>query len=364
MSYLLRSYGLCALVVLAIACGTGEPAPDENAVLASVTDLVIVPGYESLAQETQDLRMALENLCALPSEASISAAQQAWRDARAPWMRSAATWFGPIMDRRSLSLVDWPQVEPERIEAMLESSPATTEDDVRNRLASTQRGLGAIEYLLFASDAVDVQSGQSSTRCDYLTALGRVVELEAAAVAEAWTSGTDGDTAYKDFFTGRSSSSRLTRQAVGDLVRIQVFLIRTLVDMRLASAMGLREGGPDLSVLPGGDGHNALSDLRNQVLGMRDVYLGLDRDDGFGISDLVRDLSADADERMQNHFENSLEAIDAVEMPLRAALDQRPEQVREVYDRLVDLQRTLSTEVVSLLGVSVGFSDTDGDSLR
>ena len=134
--------------------------------------------------------------------------------------------------------------------------------------------------------------------------------------------------------------------------------------MRLASAMGLREGGPDLSLLPGGDGHNALSDLRNQVLGMRDMYLGLDRDDGLGISDLVRDLSVEADERMQIHFKDSLEAIDAVEMPLRAALDQRPGQVREVYDRLVELQRTLSTEVVSLLGVSVGFSDTDGDSLR
>ena len=291
MSNLLRSYGLCALVVLAIACDTGEPAPDENAVLASVTDLVIVPGYESLAQETHDLRMALDNLCALPSETAMSTAQQAWKDARAPWMQSTATWFGPILDRRSLGIMDWPQVQPERIEAMLESNPATTEDDVRNRLASTQRGPGTIEYLLFTSDAVNVLSGPSSTRCDYLTALGRVVEIEAAAVAEAWTSGADGGTAYKDFFTGRSSSSLFTRQAMGELVRTQVFLIRTLVDMRLASAMGLREGGPDLSALPGGDGQNALSDLRNEILGMRDVYFGLDRDDSFGISDLVRDLS-------------------------------------------------------------------------
>ena len=364
MRNLLISLGLCGLVTLAAACGTGEPVPDEDAVLASVTDLVIVPGYEAMAQETQDLRTALASLCDYPSEAAMGEAQQAWRDARTPWMRSAATWFGPIMDRRSLGLMDWPLVEPARIEAMLGSSPATTEDDVRNRLASTQRGLGAIEYVLFASDAVSVLSGPSSTRCDYLTALGEVVELEAAAIAEAWTSGTDGGTPYKDFFTGRSSSSLLTRQAVGDLVRTQVFLIRTLVDMRLASAMGLREGGPDLSLLPGGDGRNTLSDLRNQVLGMRDMYLGFDGDDGFGISDLVRDLSVEADERMQDHFESSLEAIDAVDLPLREALDQRPEQVREVYDRLVELQRTLSTEVVSLLGVSVGFSDTDGDSLR
>ena len=134
--------------------------------------------------------------------------------------------------------------------------------------------------------------------------------------------------------------------------------------MRLATALGLREGGADPSAIPGGSGDNALADLRHEILGMRDIYLGRADADGLGISDLVRDLSSEVDERMREHFEEYLAAIDAIDVPLHTALEQQPDRVKAVYDSLAELQRTLSTEVVSLLGVSVGFSDTDGDSTR
>ena len=361
---LARLIGLGVLIALAIACNQGGETPGEDEVLISLTDLIIVPGYESVAAETGEMRAALDTLCANPSEETLAAAQQTWRDTRVPWMRSEATWMGPVMDRRSLGIMDWPLVEPERIENMLENTPATTPDDIRFTLSSTQRGMGAIEYLIFADDSVEALSGSDPTRCAFLTSLGEVVAVEADAVKEEWTTGIERDTPYKDFFTDRGSASLLTGQAVAELVRTQVFLIRTIVDMRLAAAMGLRPDGPDLELLPGGKGEHALEDLRNQILGMRDMYVGHDSNEGYGISDIVRELSVETDDRMKQNFDDALAAIDEVDVPLRRALSERPDQMREVYDRLSNLQRTLSTEVVSLLGVSVGFSDTDGDSLR
>ena len=88
---MLRSFGLSALLVLAIACGSGTT--DDAAVLISLTDSIIVPGYEAVSQEASDLRKALDDLCGSPSEPAMSEAQQAWRDARVPWMRSEATWL-------------------------------------------------------------------------------------------------------------------------------------------------------------------------------------------------------------------------------------------------------------------------------
>ena len=111
-------------------------------------------------------------------------ARQAWRDARVSWMRSEAMWFGPVMDRRSVGLVDWSPIAPERIEAMLVNNPATTDADVRNALASTQRGFGAVEYLLFDHQSLSRLSEPESARCDYLQALGRVIASEAAAILE------------------------------------------------------------------------------------------------------------------------------------------------------------------------------------
>lgn len=367
MLRILRKLFLSALLILVGGC-TPSAAPDESEVLISLTDRIIVPGYEALAAEAQDLRQVLDSLCAAPSDATLQAAQQAWRDVREPWMRSEATWVGPVMDRRAVSVMDWSPTDPDRIEKMLANNPAVTEAAVREGLSSTQRGLGAIEYLLFDSAALERLSGPASVHCRYLTALGHVVESEARAIVADWTEVGEKGRAYRDFFTGRSDSSLLKGQAVAELVRTQVFLIRTITDMRLAAALGLRQGGPDPAAIPGGAGHNSLADLRQEILGMRDMYLGHDGSDGqadaLGISALIVPLSDETDQRMRDQFAAALAAIEAVELPLHVALQEQPQRVQAVHERLLDLRRTLNTEVVSLLGVPVGFSDTDGDSMR
>ncbi len=273
------------LLALLIGCGSGGPPEDE--VLASLADLVIVPGYRATATEIARLDDALTALCATPSPSALDHARSAWRDARAPWMRSKATWFGPIMDRRSIGLMDWSPVEPERIEKLLRERPAATQETIRDELSSTQRGFGAVEYLLFADDALERLSDPSSPRCDYVAALGRSLRSECEAILADWEDGSESNPAYAEFFTGRSSSSLLTTVAVTELVRTQVFLIRAIVDMRLAAALGLREGGADYSAIPGGAADNGLADLQNEVLGLRDVYIGHDSPDALGISDTL-----------------------------------------------------------------------------
>ena len=345
-----------AFVAATAACGSS--GPDEAEVLAGITDEVIVPSYEALASETSALGDALATLCASPSDAALSNAHEAWRRARAAWARSEASGLGPVLDRRSVGVVAWAIVQPERIDAFLAANPSVTTDVVRNNISSTQRGLGGIEYVLFADDAPSSLAADAG-RCSYLTAAAQVVADEAAGILDDWTVG--GGSPYKDHFAGRSAEPVDTSEAVAEVVRTQVFLIRTIVDMRLAGALGLR-GDADPTAIPGGAGRNALAELRYQVLGMRDVYEGAEG--GPGISALIAPLFEDADERMRAHFEASLAAIDAVKGSLREAAAEGSAQALAVYEELMALQDTLSTEVVSLLGVSVGFSDADGDSLR
>ena len=351
-------------VLLVLVVGCGSSGPDETEVLISLTDQVIVPTYQMASDDAQVLSAALDDLCSAPSTESLQAARRAWRVARVSWLRSQAMGFGPVMDRRSVALVDWPTISRERIDAMLAKNPNITDDEVRNVLASTQRGFGAVEYLLFDHEALPRLSEPQSPRCAYLTSLGNVIAAETAAIVEEWTVSRNGGAPYQDFLTGQSSSSLLIGAAVAEVVRTQVFLLRTITDMRLASALGLREGDPDPSAIPGGAADNALADLRAELQGMRDMYVGREDSGGFGISALVTPLSEATDKRMRDRFEEALAAVETIDGPLRAAVLERPEQVRALYDRLIELRRTLDTEVVSLLGVSVGFSDTDGDSTR
>ena len=186
---------------------------------------------------------------------------------------------------------------------------------------------------------------------------------EAEAILSQWVDETEGQPRYQDYFTGRSTIAVVSSAAVADVVRTQFFLIRDIVDMRLASGLGLRESGQDPSAIPGNAADNGLNDLRNELLGMQAVYEGAGSD-GLGVSDLVLPLSEETDQKMRDQLAAAIEAVGLVQGPLRAAIAQRPERVMDLYDSLLELQRTIATEVVSLLGVSVGFTDTDGDSLR
>jgi len=354
----------CALLVLAtmVVC-TQTPPPTRPEVLASLADDLIVPRFQLVAAEMGELRDALGTLCANPTPDTLASARTAWREARAPWIRSQATWFGPVMDRRSRSLVDWSPVDPERIESTLSKRDSVSANDVREFFGSTQRGLGAIEYVIFGEDqAVLASLGEpGGVRCQYLTSLGEVVADEMSGVLADWTG--DGSVAggYTGYFKGTAGVALVEQQAVDEVVRTSVFITRSINDMRLGKALGADGGQQDPSAIPGAGGNNAVADLRNQVLGMQDTYLGAGAERALGVSVLVRGVSADADERMRGHFTAALAAIDGLQEPLQSTVVSDPEPARLAHRRIQELQRALNTEVVSLLGVTVGFADTDGD---
>ena len=373
---------ICPLA--AIACAVSQPpspassptpsqksadtgAVSRQDVLVNLTDTVMVPRFQSVADEMNGLRDALHTLCASPTPDALSAARTAWRNARAPWLRTQAFWFGPVMERRSRSLLDWSPVEPARIETMLLERDSVAASDVTEFLASTQRGLGAIEYIIFDdgddADVIAALTPADGIRCQYLTALGAVSAAETAGILADWTGANADGKAYAGYFNGTAASSLLGKAAVDEIVRHSVFLTRSITDMRLGAALGVNGGvdsdNPDPDALLAGPGHNTVADLRNQVLGMQDLYRG--GASGPGVSALVRGVSPAADNRMTAHFGNVLMALDGLSEPLPESIVANPEPARNAHQKLQEFQRALNTEVVSLLGVSVGFADTDGD---
>jgi predicted lipoprotein len=349
-----------ALAMLTSACG-GDEEVDRRAVLASLADAVFVPHFQALADDGGALDATLRDLVARRSPEALADARAAWRAARSAWTRTEAMWFGPVMDRRSRSLLGWWPIDTDRINAAIAERETVTAMDVGERFASTQRGLGAVEYLLFdpGRDILGELDDDGSLAADYLLALGQVIREETAAVRAEWT-GEDDGVSYADELAGRAARAFAESLALADIVRVSVFLTETTGDMRLGAALGAMNGEADVDAIPGGAAGHALDDLRNAVRGIQLTYVGAE--DGLGVGDLVAQLSEDTDARMRAALDAALEAIDHVPGPLKQTALTDPGAVAAVRDRIKDLQRILNTEVVSLLGISVGFSDNDGDS--
>ena len=121
---------------------------------------------------------SVETLCSEPNAAALESARSDWRGARNAWVTTEAFRFGPAMDRRSQSLVDWWPVSVERIDRALDGGDLVTEETVRQFMPATQRGIGAMERLLFAEGSNSLTTQGAAARCGYLMALTAVAHEE------------------------------------------------------------------------------------------------------------------------------------------------------------------------------------------
>jgi predicted lipoprotein len=365
--------GLLALAaILAAGCGGGgqdgaaTPGGEvsREQVIVSLADGVFVPAYREAADAAERLATAVEQLQAEPSPQTLGAARSAWREARLAWSRTLAFDFGPAEDRRSMVIVDWLPVDPAKIEQALARPDSFTVEYVVEFLGSPQRGLGAIEYVLFSPEsdeqALEQLRSGDGRRIEFLLANAQAVAAELNEVYREWMSETEYGHAYRDVLTGEAPVSIFVNGALTEVVSGPVFLLQTVADMQLVELVDMTGGGMDLSRLPSVPSGTVWQDIRSRVAGVRDVYVGAES--GLGLSDLIVQLSGSADARMKEALNDVLAAFDAMTLPVERAAVERPEEVRAVFLRLKDVQRILNTEVVSLLGVSTGFSDNDGDS--
>lgn len=355
-----RLTALLSILLLGAALALSACSNDvtRRAVAASLTELVIVPRYEAAADSSEAMSERIRILVTDPTEARLEAARDSWRQARAHWSRVQAYTFGPVMELRIPSLVDWWPIDESKIDEAL-TRPAISPEDVRETFAADQRGFSTLEHLLFANgDSVlsRLQAGDDAFG-QYISALAAVIADAVRLAADDWSG------EYGESFSGGGDRAISENLAIADLVRVPVFLTETVGDMQLGVALGITKPEADLSAIPEGDAGAGVDDLAQYVHGIKDTYLG--GQDGLGISDLIAQLSEAADQRMRDALTDAIDAIESLQgngPPLRRVLATDPGAVAETRDAIKAVQIVLNTEIVSLLGVTIGFSDNDGDS--
>lgn len=337
-------------VCVAAAVGCGAGTPDRGDVLGDLADEVIVPAYERLAVSTEALAGATAELCSTLDPDDWAAARRALGEARADWSYSEAMWVGPVMERRSWAVIDWP-ISPSEIEDLI-ADPAVEIDHDRlaRRIGADQRGLGAVDYLLGPPDAA-VDDLADPRRCAYLAGTAEVAAAEAALLPADWTDDFEGEGPYRAVFADPDGSG------LDDVVNDAVFLLEAITDLELGAALGEMGREADPSRIGEGPAGLGAADLADRLEGLRAVLIG--SDDAGGLSPLLGD---DLTGRLAARFASAAAAVAAIEPPLLDAVATSPQTVSAARTAIKDLQITVVTEVVSRLGVTIGFSDADGDT--
>lgn len=350
--------------------GTPEEAFDERPMLRHQADAVALPAMRALAAESTALSTATAALEAAPTEATLAEAQAAWRRARAAWMHTSVFAFGPA--KALESRIDWP-ADASKLDAIVADDRELDAAAVAS-LGASERGLGAIEVLLFAAgdadDVADVLAAIEATprRAELARALSADVAAASAELDQAWEPGGGG---YADELAtaGEGSASYPARKDGTDAIVNETIFVTEIVLDAIATPLGLRHDGvpqPDLVHSPRADA--SIDDALAQLDAVGATYLGGWGDGGGpvaaegGLSDLVVARgSADLDADVRDALVRARAAVTAIPAPLRSAVTDDPAAVQRAYDEVRELKRLLASDVATAVGTTLGFSDNDGD---
>jgi predicted lipoprotein len=372
---MMRSAALVFVSVLVAACSSDDkdppptPGPDPQLVLRDLGDVVIVPVYREFHARSQELTTAARALCQAPAAPGLDAVQDAWLAARGPWKRSEAFGFGPVVDLRTDTAVDFWPIRVTSIEAELVKTDPVPEG-YASSLGDTVKGLPVLEYILFDPDGGDAAvlarlsdaSGPTRT-CAYAVALAVDIEARALALVDAWDP-AKGDFAGELARAGMGSEIYPERaRAINAVVNAFVQLVQEVEGIKLATPLGLRNGGePQPQSAESWRSDSSRQDILDNLAGVRSMYMtSYGERTGVSFHDAVAALDADLDAAIVAQLDATEAAVAAIALPLDQAVIDTPEVVNAAFESTKELFRLMAVDMVTVLGVTLGFSDNDGD---
>lgn len=376
-----------ALVVASCSSSDGEngstdtkatKSVDRKAALASIADDVIVPGLEELSTRTGELVSALESFCGQQGASTSAgedrrpAAQSAWEAAADAWAATASFRFGPGAKLRSAAGISYP-INTDKITKLFAAggdyATVTPTPESVAKMGADKRGLGAIEYLLFGlpdGEGTNIDGG--GQQCAFAVAAATDVDTNAKALAGAWTTGSpklDHSGPFAQQFRSPGSKSMYANQqeAIDDAVNAMSSALQGVGDMILGEATGMTSGEPDPAGADPGRANRRLGDAKASLSSVMRVFGNGDE----RLSGVVAAQSPKAENDAGAAFMSALEKAQAELARVPKPIAQlTPEEASagplvDAFNLVNEARVILRTEVASQLGVTIGFSDSDGD---
>ncbi|HEY3664916.1 MAG TPA: imelysin family protein, partial [Polyangiaceae bacterium] len=355
---------LCVCAGL-LACGnTGAPPQNYGISLQYLTEQVILPEHQDFATKSDALVVTVQALADNADADSLTAAQGAWRDARAAFRVLDSLQIGPGRTLHVADRIDVSPVDAAGIEAIV-TGTAAVDDHAVAIAGGKKKGFLGLEYLLFSDPTGPADTQAPALADDDAAARRRALALSIADEIKssahqldlAWEP-SGGNYAQQIELAGAGGTVYATqRAAVDDLVGGGVAgALEVIVGVRLALPLGLKVGGtPDPTADPTSRSDSAVADMQATLAGVAALYQG----DGF--SAVVKGKNAKLDAGVLKEISDFQAALSAIPAPFADALVNDTQKVEDAYEAGKALKATWNTDVSSALGATLKPADIDGD---
>lgn len=322
---------------------------------------------------------ARANLVA-PSDEAANAVKNAWLAANASWQIAEMFRFGPAArtadeDAGAQELRD--QIYAWRfggrcpVETALVDELYTTSNFGSSLISN--RGLGAVEYLLFYPGSDNQCPDYSAINKNgtwaalgaaqiaerkraYAEAVTRDVLYNTRKLLEAWDP-AHGNFRKKLTQPGNGSVYPNEQEALNSVWHGIFYIEKEVKDYKLGIPLGVSECANGLcpEALESRYANVSTANIRQNYLGFRRLFQGCGRNyTGLGFDDWLDAIGAsDLRGRMLTALDGAQRAIDALDPPLEISITQSTDRVWDVYNALKQLTDLLKSEFVTVLDLEL-----------
>lgn len=342
-------------------------------IFSNISNNVIVSSYTNLEINARNLKAATDSYSQNCSgSTSVQNLQSLWRANSNSLKESEITQFGPSVQGGYYESMDpW-------VNSYLSNPPDTTSINsyiagvstislaTITTLSKLQRGLPAIEYLLFDdgtgnSSLTSICTNLTGRRLQFLTQLVTDYYNNANALKAAWIN-TSGNFANELPNAGMGSSFFESKKTAMDtLINQMVGILNSIIDKKLGYPAGLNVSSSGVirsSNIESRYADNSVDNLVSNLKSIRSYYTG---SGGAGISDYVKNLNPILDRKIIAQIEDAIQKTQSISNLRTSLSSSNLTTIRDAFNSIRTLRTTLTTELSSLSGTGTVTTTGDGD---
>jgi len=339
-------------LVAGAACAQGIPAAYAEVALPFYNPAHLSAGLatqwyganaSAFEQSAQAMVVSWQQYCAGQGPAAEVRAR--WRAATTDWERLSAVALGPLVERRSMRLIDFQPLRPAAVRKAITSAP--TDLLGMERVGAPAKGLPALEWLLWTETPAP-----NTPACRYASLAAREVHSEAQALQKGFAKLAQTPWNEDESMAAPDLMAEFINQWMGGLERLRWQQMEKPLRSqgksarpdfaRSASETSLQTWRAQwaalrtLAVHGGGAAPVAGKDIVPIELYLR----------GRGLNDLAQQW---------------LDAVQAADQAMAQLATPDKEAVLQAVKALNQVKQQMQDKVAPALQVNIGFSDADGD---
>jgi predicted lipoprotein len=369
-AFLTKFFAAAALLtaaLLPVACSDDAPDDkfasfDRKGMLQNLGSNVILPAFSEFAAKTDSLVMQVTAFNQQQTPAEFAKMQALWLRTANSYKRCEVYQFGPLTSTAVADINFWP-ARTASIDAIMSHNVT---EALLTQQGATVKGLTTLEYLLynggtdafnrFAPGTPDSDLGRA-----YLLALAQVLRTSAHQVRDGW------QTSYATTYPQQDG------QTINSSINVTANALISYIDFIKNNKVGTPGGKKDGNLHPeqveAYYSGASLPQIQHNLTALERLFTGAGPtgSTGPGFNALLDHLEATYNGQplstailaQLNDCRAKAQALGTG--PLSEAVRQNPTGVTALYDSLKQLLVLAKVDMVSAVGVTLTFSDNDGD---